>query len=46
MVKGFEIKCSPWTAELLGAWFTNIYRGRDHLHYWDGHLWWISATRT
>lgn len=42
-VKGHEVQCSPWVAELLGAWFTNSYQGRDKLHYWGGYLWWISA---
>jgi hypothetical protein len=41
-VRGYEIKCSPWTAELLGAWF-GTYRGRGILHYGQGHLWWISV---
>jgi hypothetical protein len=28
-------------AEVLGARFENIYRGRGVLHYWGGYLWWI-----
>jgi hypothetical protein len=39
--KGYEIPCSPWTAECLGALFTNTYNGRRVLHYWGGYLWWI-----
>lgn len=41
--KGYEIRCSPYTAEALGAWFTDLYRGRGHLHYWNGYLWWIDV---
>jgi hypothetical protein len=43
MTRGYEVKCSPYVAETLGAWLTNLYRGRDRLHYWNGYLWWISA---
>jgi hypothetical protein len=38
--KGYEVKCNPWLAELLGAVFIG-YRGRGVFHYDQGHLWWI-----
>ncbi len=39
--RGYEIPCSPWVAELLGAWF-GPYKGRGVFHYDQGHLWWIA----
>jgi hypothetical protein len=41
-VRGYEIQCSPWLAEILGAWFGS-YQGRGEFHYDQGYLWWIDG---
>jgi hypothetical protein len=39
--RGYEVKCSPATAKVLGAVFNRVYQGLGMLHYDQGHLWWI-----